>query len=342
MALLNQSCIIHYGMRGDISRFILKDDVIYDTVWQKGSGIKKNGVIARGVDDMKACSDGQGSLFLFCTAVSGDIEVFTMKDGNVFHSVIKTGGADVLIRDIRPYFSADVCELLISHSKRDNRNERVLTKYTLDPEELKAGIRYPDHCSKDLMEYGTFGPADEMAAVKYEEENSTVVSVIEKGEDANSIILLKENRFGYVEGLIKISMDREIFWHDIHISGWEADVVYTVKEGGGFSIKHMVYDIKNHRLSEEKDIRTNTACSHPLIVKYRGEKRVCWYEKGAVYSRKKDSAGGFENAVKRKESAGRDLHCAHFILDDKQLKNQTGSEFRKVFLIYPDNIMTGF
>jgi len=341
MALLNQSCVLHYGEKGEISRFILKDGTVYHTYWTKESGVKKNDILAKGIEDMKACSDGS-RLFLFMTDMSGNIEICSFYNDEILKSAIRTGSSDLIIRDIRPYISGDRCELLVSHSKKDDRNERILTKYSINIDMLYEGCRYPDYRVKDLMEYETFGPVDEMAAVRYEDENSTVVSVIEKGEGSNSIILLKDNRFGYVEGLIKISMDRELFWHDILVNGNEVDIVYTIKEGNKFSIKYMVYDIKDHMLSEETPIRERTACSHPLIVRYRGEKWICWYENGAVYSRKENRAGGFENTVKRKESIGRDIHCAHFILDDKQLKKQAGADFRKVFLIYPDNIMTGF
>ncbi|MBQ4339409.1 MAG: hypothetical protein IJC41_00210 [Firmicutes bacterium] len=341
MALLNQSCILHYGEKGDISRFVLKDNAVFHTYWIRGEGVKKNDILAKGIDDIKACSDGE-RLYLFCADMLGDIEIYSYKNEIMQRSVIKTGSEDLIMRDIRPYISGNRCELLVSHSKRDDRNERILSKYSINAGMLSEGCRYPDHRSRDLMEYETFGPVDEIVAVRYEEECSTIVSVIEKSEDSNSIILLKDNRFGFVEGLIKISMNSDIFWHDISVAGNEAEVVYTVRDGEGFSIKNIVYDIKKHSLSEETLIREKNACSHPLLISYMGEKRICWYENGAVYSRRKNAEGEYENAVKHKESIGRELFCAHFILDDKQLKKQAGADFRKVFLIYPDNTMTGF
>ena len=44
---------MHYEKNGDISRFILKDGVLYITCWSKKSGIKRNGVFAESIEDIK-------------------------------------------------------------------------------------------------------------------------------------------------------------------------------------------------------------------------------------------------------------------------------------------------
>lgn len=342
MALLNQSCIMHYEKNGDISRFILKDGVLYITCWSKKSGIKRNGVFAESIEDIKACSDGQGHLYLFCMNMSGDLEIYAFGSEKNSRSRIITGDSDILLRDFRPYISGKNCELIVSHSKKENRNERMLTKYTISTESLITGGCDIDYEEKNLMEYETFGPVDEMAAVKAENEENTVISVIEKNGDANSIILLRSNRFGYVEGLIKISMNNDIFWHDIIAAENEIIAAYTVRDGGLFTIKFITYNTKMHTLSNERTVRKRMPCSHPVLVNFMGKIRLCWYENGAVYSCVINEDGICEEPVKWKNSVGKKILRAEFILDDEEEKNRLKLYCRKVFITYPESTVTGF
>lgn len=257
-------------------------------------------------------------------------------------SEIKTGGKEILLRDIRPYIIGEKCMLLISHSKKDNRNERLLTKFTIDTKSLKEGMKYPDYSTKDLMEYETFGPVDEIGAVSIWAEESCIISVIEKNEDSNSIILLKDNRHGYVEGLIKISMETDIYWHDIFVRDNYIRVVYTVRDKDRFTIKTVKYNIKDHMISKETTVRERMACSHPLFVEYMGELWICWYENGAVYSCVIDENGSIEKPLKRKDSAGKKLMYTHFLTDSISLKKRFDFNAGKVFVTYPENRMTGF
>lgn len=333
---------MYYQNNGDVSRFILKDGVLYITCWSKTAGIKRNGIFADSVEEVKACSDGRGMLYLFCLNTSGDMDVYAEGRGKHKRSRIKTGSADIILRDFVPYISGDSCELIVSHSKKDNRNERILTKYTVAAEALTGGGNDVDYQVKDIMEYGTFGPVDGPAAVRDENCGSTVISVIEKNGEENSVILLRSSRFGYVEGLIKISMNSDIFWHDIMISGDCIITAYTIRDCGMFTIKIITYNTKMHTLSEDHTIRKRTACSHTVLMRYMGKTRLCWYENGAVYSCVIDENGACCEPVKCRSSAGKSILRADFIMDDEAEKNRLDLCCRRVFLTYPDSRITGF
>lgn len=333
---------MHYQNNGDISRFILRDGLLYITCWSKNAGVNRNGVFAESVEEVKACSDGQGMLYLFCLNASGDMDVYAEGRGRHKKSRIKTGSTDIILRDFVPYFSGDSCELIVSHSKKDNRNERILTKYTAAAEALTEGGEDVDYQVKDIMEYCTFGPVDGPAAAGDENCGSTVISVIEKNGEENSIILLRSSRFGYVEGLIKISMNSDIFWHDIMISGDCIITAYTIRDGGMFTIKYITYNTKMHTLSEEHTVRKKAACSHPVIIRFMGIIRLCWYENGAVFSCVINEKGAPGEPVKCRNSAGRSLLRADFIMDDESKKNSLDLCCRRVFMTYPDSRITGF
>ncbi len=341
MALLNQSCIVHYDKNGCISRFILSEYKVYHTVWGADSKIFRNDVVAKEIEEIKCCSDGGRRFFLFCLNVSGDIEIYAFEGANIYHSKLRTAAQNLIIRDFTPYAADRRCELLISHSKPENRNERILTKYTITVADIMCGDEDSAFQTRDLMEYETFGPVDEIAVTADEEEGS-VISVIEKSEEANSVILLKDNRFGYVEGLIKICMNSDIFWHDIFAESERIVLVFTVRDENFFTIKLICYDRKLHKLSDETIIREKAACSHPAIVKYMGKLWICWYENGAVCSTALNDEFKTENPVKYKDSASKKVMYTSFVLDCEQIRKKYDFGCRKVFITYPDNNMTGF
>lgn len=342
MALLNQSCIVHYNGGGKITRLIHRNEEVYITNWTTGTDKSQTKIFAQGVDEIKACSDGNGMLYVFCLNSMGDLDIFSVSEKEIDQSRIKFGCKDTLLRDFRPYLSGERCELLVSESKKENRNERILWKYTLDRKSLRGKNRDADYERKALMEYETFGPVDELAVVEADGGTTRIISVIEKSESANSIILLRDNRFGYVEGLIKISMQTEIFWHDMIERDQEVILAYTERDGERFSIKAVIYHTENHSLSKEILIREKAVCSHPVLVEYRGEIWICWYENGSVRSAVLENGKVRDCGMKWRDSMGKGLFCASFLIDDEDIKQEYGFHCRKVFLTYPDNHMTGF
>lgn len=346
MALLNQNSLLFYDSKGNIHHFLEGRGTVEYIYWDKRLKKGSEEVFCDGVKEIKGWMEPDDTIYLFCLSTEEEIIFYEIKNNTARKKIIERKEKECDIRDIALYTGDGEIYLLYTcragafeqFGEPLKMNRRRLIRLAFSQSDLKDNEMGFER--RTLLEFMTGILPSEVIA-RAQKEN-TYITVVEKLGDRSSIIILKQNFEGSVDGIVKVTMYAEIFWYDVYVNENSIFLTYTVREQGMFSIRYSIYDQMTGRLTEEISVREKSSGTHPIFVAYKGDLWLCWFENGSVNSciLKEDEIS--EGPIKWKDSVGHDILLNEFYVNDLQLKEKADFDCRKVFCIYPENNITGF
>ena len=342
MALLNQNSILFYDGNGNIHQFIETRGQVDYLSWNRATGKGSREQFCENVREIKGWMEPKDTMYLFCVNQAGQLIFYEIFQNTARKKLLEIGAEDRDVRDIAMFVQGERIYLLYTCLRAGVENGAALFRRRLVrlsfAKRGKGDEMGP--VRKDLLEFTTGMLPSEVIAREF--QGRVYMTAVEKVPGRSSVNILRQETDGKAKGLVKVTMEDELFWYDLFVTEGALYLAYTIRVEGMFSIRYVVYDLESGSLTEAVSVRERQACTHPIFVLYKGELWLCWYENGSVSSCIVEADRILEGPMKWRDSVGRDILLNEFYVNNRDFKKRGQFQCRKVFCSFPENHITGF
>lgn len=342
MALLNQNSILFYDGNGNIHQFIEARGQVEYFSWNRTTGKSSREKFCENIREIRGWMGPEDIMYLFCLNQAGQLIFYEIFRNTARKKLLEVGPEDRDIRDIAMFVQGERIYLLYTCLRDGAENGAGLFKRRLVRLSFaKRGKgEEMEPMRRDLLEFTTGMLPSEVITREF--EGRIYMTAVEKVPGRSSVNILRQEADGKAKGLVKVTMEEELFWYDLFVTASSLFLAYAIRSEGMFSIRYVIYDLKSGSLTEEVSVRERQACTHPVFVAYQGELWLCWYENGSVSSCMIEADRILDGPMKWRDSVGKDILLNELYVNHLDFKKRAQFQCRKVFCSFPENHITGF
>lgn len=332
MGFINTQSALIYDSKESIHHLYIENNkLIY--IYADALTKKVNtSIIQEGVKEFDAAIEANDEILIMSTTKENRLILTEVIEGKPISHVLEDQIRPEL-RDIHIFGNKDSLSVIYTIPDHDNDGLSIIMQSRYNNGEWE---------NKEIAQYFTKGLLKNEVKVIIEEDGAYLVYI--EYQDHRSILYVKKyDGVIWHNDILKVEIEKEVYWFDIQKKQEGFDFLYSFKEEGQFGIAYESYTDKKSKVISRHILSDYSNNMHPILLTYKEEQWAIWTEMDAVLSCRIIKQGrDIDGPYKWKDSKTKDFVKCKFSYNNDTIKEKLGIKCNSVFSTFPEYSLLGF